>query len=414
MVLNNEQEKVLEELQRFIKSNKNEILLLGAAGCGKTFLLAEFIKTLSKHNIAVATLSHKAKTVIRGKIPNLSNVKFHTLASLLNMKLNMETGDFTEEGKNPIIQDFDVIIIDEMSMLSEDVLKLIRKKKSKKCKIVFAGDFRQLPPIGEKQSALERDVFISKLELTERVRQGNNNTILEYSDQYGDAGSNKINPIRISDENVKHYTDFNKVLQDYKKDFERCLIDPDNIKVVCYRNSTKKQVNDVIREIIFNKASEIPYQTGDVIIMDNNYQNLLENSQELTVISSEMVMEGNYLLYKIKCLKTNSLDKNSYILHVLNQFSVEQHKKDVAELFDKYKKTKNKNVLTDAWNLKLKYAEVSYNYCLSAHKSQGSGYSKTIILEDDIMKSFMSQKEKNQCMYVAITRSKEQAIIVKQ
>lgn len=412
MILNIEQQEAVDRLKLFLDSKDTEIKIISKAGTGKSTLIAEFVKNL-KMKIAIATLSHKAKTVIRGKIPNSAFIKFHTLASLLNMKLNMETGDFTEEGKNPVIQDFDLIIIDECSMVSKETLALLRKKKSKKCKIIYAGDFRQLPPIGEKVSALETDTTISCIELHQRVRQQAGNTILEYSDQYGDAGHNRVVPIRIDDSNMKFRTDFISVLKEYEDDFRACLLNPDAIKVVCYKNATKKDVNHLIRETIFNKATEIPYQTGDVIILDSNW-NDLENSQELTVIESTQVFEGDYLLYKIEAVKTNSLDSKHYFLYVLNEFSVPVHKKNVTDLFDKAKKTKKKEDLSSAWDEKNKYAVISYNFCATSYKVQGSSYFKTVVLEDDMMRSFMSQKEKNQSMYVAITRSKEQTIIVKQ
>lgn len=412
MQLNQEQLEAVDTLNSFLKSNKTEIKLLGKGGTGKTSLLAEFVAPL-RMKIAIATLSHKAKAVIKGKIPHSPFIQFHTLASLLNMKLNMETGDFTEEGKNPVIQSFDLIIIDECSMVSEDTLALLRKKKSKSCKIIYAGDFRQLPPIGEKESALEKAIMIPTIELHTRVRQAVGNTILEYSDEYGDNLHSRIILNRIDNANIKHYFSFTEALNQYKNDFKQCLTNPDAIKVVCFRNITKNAINNLIREIIFNKAKEIPFQTGDVIIMDSNW-NDLENSQEFTVVESNQMLEGNYLLYKIEAVKTNSLDDKHYFLYVLNELSVPHHTKDVADLFNKYKKTKKREDLSAAWNLKQQYADVSYNYCVSAHKSQGSSYNKTIIVEDDIMKSFMSQKQKNQCMYVAITRSKEQTIIVKQ
>jgi len=414
MILNKEQQEAVDELNDFIRSSDTEIKLLGKAGTGKTSLIAEFVKTL-KLKIAIVTLSHKAKAVIRSKIPNADNIHFHTTASLLNMKLNMETGDFSDEGNNPIIQNYNLIINDECSMSSKESLALIRKKKLKKCKIIHVGDFRQLPPIGEKESALVKEIMIPKIELTERVRQGQGNTILDFSDIYGDAALNntKVDIIRANSDNVKFYNSFNTVLKDYEKEFKNCINDTDAIKVVCYRNAVKKATNSLIREVIFGKAMEIPYLPGDVIIMDNNYQNL-ENSQELLILEANQLMEGNYLIYKIKAIKTNSYDKAEYYLYVLDDFSVPYHAKDVADMFDKYKKTKDKKVLTEAWNLKQKYALVSHNFCCSAHRSQGSSYRITVVLEDDIMKSFMSQKEKYQCMYTAITRSSEKTIIVKQ
>ena len=218
--------------------------------------------------------------------------------------------------------------------------------------------------------------------------------------------------IRIDDANMKFRNNFNLTLKEYEEDFKNCLVNSDSIKVVCYRNATKKNINNLIRETIFNKASEIPYQQGDVIILDNNWEKL-ENSQEFVVLDSTQVLEGDYLLYKIKAIKSNSLDTKHYFIYVLNEFSVEHHKKKVAELFTKAKATKNRQILADAWDLKNKYALLSYNYCSSTHRSQGSTYNKTIVMEDDIMSSYMSQKEKNQCMYVAITRSKEQTIIIK-
>lgn len=407
MQLNSSQQFVFDELQKFKSNSSKGIIVDGKAGTGKTTLIAEFIKTIPLYaNVGVFTLSHKAKNVIKSKLPNKSNLECHTTASLLNMRLDLETGEFSEITGHKPISEYSFLIGDEASMLDEQALKKINKYKASHAKLIFCLDFRQLPPIGEKDSALLNSKF-KRLELTERVRQTQGNTILEYSDLYGDAVINNTGvPYidRIDDSNIKHYTSIQKCL-DLNKDLFIESIRTGNsnlLKVITYTNAQKDIINNYVRENFLEKSALIQYQKGDVVILNNNYKDL-HNSDELIVLEATNSIEDGYIIYN--CHVKNTLTNKESLIKILDTTSVNVWKSTLQSLWNTYQKNKkNRNVLEKYWELRQRYAEVSYNFALSSHKSQGSTYTNCILIEKDIMRLNIPVKEKLQSMYVGITR----------
>jgi tRNA(Met) C34 N-acetyltransferase TmcA len=118
------QQQAFIKLQEFAKSKSIRYFrLVGYAGTGKSFLIAEFIKWLNSQQIdyAVAAPTNKATKNIKS-IADIAGVKINamTVAQLLGQqpRLNEETGleEFTIESKAKL--DFDIVIVDEFSMVS--------------------------------------------------------------------------------------------------------------------------------------------------------------------------------------------------------------------------------------------------------------------------------------------------------
>jgi hypothetical protein len=59
-----------------------------------------------------------------------------------------------------------------------------------------------------------------------------------------------------------------------------------------------------------------------------------------------------------------------------------------------------------------RYADISYGYSITAHKSQGSTYNTTFVLEDDIDMN-LDIVERNRIKYTAYTRSSKKLYVLK-
>ena len=152
---------------RFINQTHRNIFLTGKAGTGKTTLLREIIQTTHKNTVVVAptgiaalnaggvTIHSMFQLPFGGFIPDNSasnfadNLKFETPATMRR--------HFRMSGqKRSVIQNMELLIIDEVSMLRSDLLDAIdfmmqsvRKKKQPfgGVQVLFIGDLMQLPPI---------------------------------------------------------------------------------------------------------------------------------------------------------------------------------------------------------------------------------------------------------------------------
>lgn len=188
--LNEEQQKAVDKIIEFINSESRKrewFTLEGKAGTGKTTVLAEVIKELPDNKtIAIAALAHKAKSNLYEKLQTAGKrVNAYTIAGLLNMKLNEETGDLE---RNPNdwspapVSEASYIIIDEASMINEEALELIMNMKASDTKVIFAGDPGQLPPI--------RNITSYRM-IAERVDSPNLNTYNTLEEKFNATSSVK-------------------------------------------------------------------------------------------------------------------------------------------------------------------------------------------------------------------------------
>ena len=152
---------------QFINQTNRSIFLTGKAGTGKTTLLKEIIKSTHKNCVVVAptgiaalnaggvTIHSMFQLPFGGFIPDNSapqfsdTSKFETRATLRR--------HFRMSGlKKSVIQNMELLIIDEVSMLRADLmdaidfmLQSVRKKNQVfgGVQVLFIGDLLQLPPV---------------------------------------------------------------------------------------------------------------------------------------------------------------------------------------------------------------------------------------------------------------------------
>jgi hypothetical protein len=152
---------------RFINQTQRSVFLTGKAGTGKTTLLREIIQTTHKNTVVVAptgiaalnaggvTIHSMFQLPFGGFIPDnnatnfADNIKFETPNTLRRV--------FRMSGqKKLVIQNMELLIIDEVSMLRADlldaidcVMQSIRKNRLPfgGVQVLFIGDLLQLPPV---------------------------------------------------------------------------------------------------------------------------------------------------------------------------------------------------------------------------------------------------------------------------
>lgn len=203
-----EQKNALQSMYEFlIDNNKNTFGLYGFAGSGKTTTVVEFVSYMMRNKylnkVVFAAPTNKALNVIKTKFKvhikkiietlfdkkledtfNFDDelefleqkqiiIKFLTIHKLLMFKTDYSvSGDmiFIRDAKNgSVIPDFELVIIDECSMISMDmidnifeeirIITNINNRISKDCckqmpKIIFTGDPAQLPPVNEEDSSI--------------------------------------------------------------------------------------------------------------------------------------------------------------------------------------------------------------------------------------------------------------------
>ncbi len=162
-----------------LKSNQN-VFLTGGAGVGKTTITREVIQAFEEDARKVAKLASTgmAATLINGQ----------TLHSFLDLGIASSLEELEKNGKLPIskkvkkiIAAMDLVVIDEISMVSDTLLDMIQLRLTQagfSGVLLVVGDFLQLPPVvrgyGEVRFAFESpswaEFAFEKIELTHIYR----------------------------------------------------------------------------------------------------------------------------------------------------------------------------------------------------------------------------------------------------
>lgn len=455
------QEAAKKAILNFIKTadaSKGEYFTLtGKAGTGKTTLIQEVIREIAKDNpyqrFVVSALAHKAVQVIYGKTKKSSKfVSASTVASLLGMKLDQETGLFKSAGKNAKIKlkHDSILFVDEASMLNEQNIKLLMDAAIRTdSKVIFLGDPGQLPPIRTGDLVkygtdslspvfkTQKDEYSAGL--TERVRQGEGSPILDYADTFWNYSTTEgQTDRRVNDEdmsrveNAQGSIEFineqqaDKIVPLFKQAVE--TNNPSLIKVVAYHNKTVKQWNQIIRRKVYGDEYSPNPLPGDILMMTDTYNDpasddakpLLFNSEDISVISTGPIRT----VYRVQLMDATIKDPRGKIITVPliiptkeNMDEFNNNKRLLWNEAQKYKNTdrgKYKRALDMYWSYGTEWAHVEYGYAITSHKSQGSTYDVSIVDSADINSNgFMSDISKARSIYTAITRARNSAVILR-
>lgn len=203
------QQSAIQTFEDFLKSDSQVFMLRGAAGTGKTTLLKEVIAILQKKHRGFGLMAPtgRAAHIISEKTGADASTIHRYIYAIEKLRANNLTKDEEENDtlhfsfalkENPVEKDF-VYLVDESSMISDqytdselfmfgsgfllsDIFQYIEGRK-----IVFIGDYAQLPPVGMNFSpALDKNYLTEKFKcgvveitLNEVMRQDSKSVLLE-------------------------------------------------------------------------------------------------------------------------------------------------------------------------------------------------------------------------------------------
>lgn len=392
------QNKAIEEFKLWLdQSDVKNFVLEGFAGTGKSYITKQFIDLLKEKGITVATLAYtgKAANVIQQYTGNPSTTihKFIYKFDVSKMFYHNEDEEKQDlkEGKMLFIQKAKCLIIDEFSLITEEILTDLLKLNKL---LIFVGDTKQLPPISGK--AYTSKTFLKALNGCFKARL--ETVVRQLLDQPITAITSLIRHNKTNLATLTMETDFEKVNITKKLKLNMKLWSQEDYQILVHRNKTKNDINKKIRlKLGYNGILE---KNEKIIITKNNYTEKLFNGEQFRIASvgDELISFGfRFCQITIEYIDGSELQKS---INVLLENLIDP---DWTYTLDENLETKLK---MNTWSFYKSLVQIDYSYCMTVHKAQGSEYASVCVLADDYV-----GREYARWLYTACTRAKKELII---
>lgn len=461
--LKGDQAEGLVHLNRFTDGTDQRMSVLsGYAGTGKTFLLGKFIEDHIKTKqtpILVTAPTNKAVKVLKSSV-RIDNafVAYSTIHSALALKEHIDyNGKVTFRADKMAheipIESYNFVIVDETSMLSDYLFMELRLHVQRGLKVLFVGDPKQIPPVGQ-QDALpfledkRNEEGMGYFNLMQIVRQANGNPIIDVTmairerPNYRKSCKNLCEEAGIplprsiangaegaffidteeegSGDILHHFLNEKFNSSDFK-------LDADFMKIIAWRNVTVNYFNDYVRKMIYGE------EVGKLVVGEKMIANtpiigdemnkiIMPTNEEFEVERFEIKTYDNktdfvckYYSVDVVCTRIDGTPRHLSI-PIIHEDYEEAHRKHSEDLKQKAVSSRRgsieagKNWIAYYAFLRI-FADVKYNYAITAHKSQGSTYDNCVVMDYDISLNNKVQ-ERNRIKYTSCSRASKVLLIV--
>ena len=410
--------------------------LYGYAGTGKTTLITKLLHHLLAKNyinsVVFAAPTNKAVNIIKSKFRNdLDNlmelkcnenhsnmgldeqldllerkgfkINFLTIHKLLNYKNDFDhNGErIFVKGNKSTINNYDLIIIDECSMIPFQIIVHIFEEirsqitlsskdnvVKKVPKILFVGDPAQLPPVNEKMSiifsknkrefdinmfkqvtmnevscfedtnkttddrfkALVNDILKMESTVLKKIVRCNDDMVVGLCNEIrswviGTTKQPKIGSFKGGKVSIYRYKKEGKTNTRWFKKCARYFKDTQNNQhmsniMLTWTNKQSDDYNTRIRQILFNKEVLDQFEIGDILIL-NDFYNIKESSADIEVSNNKDKTKSSKRFYTSEQIKVTDIEQVTRCSPELSTMLPSKLRKmeNYAMLEDRYRKT---------------------------------------------------------------------------
>lgn len=390
MTLTNKQEAGLKLAVSRYYAREPWTCIAGYAGTGKSTLVKFIIAALNLNadDVAYITFTGKAASVLRHKgCPNAM-----TAHKLLYYSKRMPNGKFVFSPRKTLEGDYSLIIVDEISMLPNDLWELLLSHKKH---IIALGDPFQIPPIDKKADNHVLDtphVFLDEI-----MRQATESEIIRLT-------------MAIRDYRPIEYCKGNEVM----------VLENDEVvdgmygwadQIICATNRKRQEINNYMRQAAGRGAEPEP---GDKIICCRNCWDILDTSGENALVNGTIgtlgEFEASFQEYPIfgfpsvPILKANMTTVDGDFCDVVLDYQMLKDGKPFLtpeQSYQIYRRSDLKN---------LEPVEFNYGYAITGHRAQGSEWDKVLVFEERFP---FDREEHARWLYTACTRSASKLVLVR-
>lgn len=369
LILTPSQQTAIDSFKSFLESNDQVFMLKGAAGTGKTTLVNEFLKILAekKWESALMAPTGRAAHIIGSKTGCDASTIHRSIYCVSKLEVNEQNTEEVESDDSSFHIKFGlklndnsykcVYIVDEASMISDayseneafsfgtglllsDLLTFAHGRK-----IVFVGDYAQLPPVGMNFSpALDKEYIENKFNckvcevvLREVLRQAEHSVMLNNANNIRNAIDTKTfiefklnNGHDCITEDINLLRPYYSIKQDTPSS-KAAIITYSNAQALAYNLSIRKhyfgedcsrlKVGDLLMIVRNNYAYGIELFNGNIVKVASCEDDNSIISRKINVKTGKDQIETIELRFRKVCICFNKQGKVEHLnVTILDNF----------------------------------------------------------------------------------------------
>jgi len=388
--LSPQQIEAFDGVMAWHKTKEKRFVLAGYAGAGKTTLAKQIADEIGHNGTIFCAYTGKAANVLREKecmnagtihsylysltdhdreAMKILNEEMHRMLKMGDTatanRISEQVAEMRANYRKPKydlnmqskLADAKLVIVDEYSMLSEELIKHIELVAKK---VLYIGDPFQLPPV-KGECSLQPDYFI-----TEIHRQALDSPIIRYSKMVREGET-----ISFCSEGEFEYGPQQNFGAEIYSDADQVIVG---------MNKTRMEWNKRFRDLAGHEG--LPRAGEKMICLKNSPVNGLFNGMIGYAASDARPKRSEH-----------------YILDFDDNAGLNVYAGDINGTGDKY----------DGYNPYHRTLDrFDFGYAITAHKSQGSEFDKVVIYNQPIGRGVEAQR----WLYTSLTRAKKKCILV--
>ena len=395
-----QQDAYAQMVHLLVTPGQKELVVLGAAGTGKTTLVKSFLEewpqfvalsggTFKDYDTYLTATTNKAADAL-SSATGLETSTIHSFLGLRVQNLGYKKTRLLDNGK--AVPDNALVIIDEASFIDADLLKQIRNK-AHSCKIIYLGDPCQLKPVGSDDTPVFT-AGIPTANLTQIVRQSDDSPIQKLSRALRDHVDGQPMPkAGVDGVNIFHMN---------QQDFESSLIHDcrvgagNSVRALAWTNQVAIGYNETVAQAV-SGTSDI--KIGDTVVVNKQVQK--RGYYKLPTDSTVHVVGLGSWKKDNNGIMSRKVEISSGVELVQAQ--------DHADTIPLIKQAYDNGNSEQAYILENHYVDLRLMYASTVNKSQGSTYDAVYIDLNDIGKC-RDTDQVRRMLYVAVSRARNKVV----
>ena len=428
ITLNPDQLRAKEFFRNWWDSDKRFAILEGCAGTGKTTIVKDLVAELKNCDPLFTSPTNEACRQLELVLPVGSLIRTTYSALGFHFKTDEEEAKLAQRAETPIINDINLLIVDECSMVGQELLDAILEVGKK---TLFIGHRSQLPEVVvnlKSDDDCESVVFKQSYPIyTLTTPERNKGELFEFISKLENCIYKKPRIVG------KQYDISLQALMDYMDSTEgRHDFLYERSKYICWTNREADVMNNYIRKCIFNTALPEPFYPKDKIIMTSPCVFV----EPLVGITKGRLdkLSGSTAVVQFSA-NTKAIVRKVGLATVLGvpcfELEVEVDSKTRPLLYVAIDNSKLKTLASrlkyECWNKQTTkarekafrnyhfamsmFANVKHSYAITAHRSQGMTIPRVYVSWKDIKKCDNTVL-RHKILYVGCSRAKEHLSII--